>query len=123
MQEHLAGHASFHDKLRDQYLYNGVLVRTSTKEARLTITNGMGSDKGETLVTTERETILFLWNWIQAMRRQQYRQSPAHAVPKPKTAEAEALEPCPFCKGDGFIPVWDTLAECAVCHGTGQALC
>jgi len=78
--------------------------------------------RGETLTTLKQESILFLWHWKQAMRRQQYRQAPARPAPKPVAPDADTFEPCPFCGGDGAIPVWDVLAECAVCRGTGQRL-
>ena len=119
--EHLSGHVQFHDVLRDQYLYNGVVIRTSTSEARLTVASGVDGVEGESLVSGERETILFLWNVIQALRRQQYRQSPPRGAPKPGV-DAEQLRPCRNCGGEGYVHVWDVIAECAVCRGTGRML-
>lgn len=116
--ERLSGPVQFHDVLRDKYLYNGVVIRTSTREARLTVTSGAD---GESFVSRERETILFLSNVIRAQRQQQYRQSP----PKKGTnrgVDAEPLHPCLNCGGEGYVHVWDVIAECAVCRGTGRML-
>lgn len=120
--EQLEGHMRFHDVLRDEYLYNGVLIRTSTKEGYLTVTNGIDGAEGELIATTDRNVILFLWNTIKALRRQQYRQTPPKSTPKPTYSGPAMLEACPNCGGEGFVCVWDVLAECAVCKGTGQVL-
>lgn len=119
VQEHLEGNMRFHDVLRDEYLFNGVLIRTSTKEVRITVTSGADGDGGEPLLSTDRGTIVFVWNVIQELRRQQYRQTPPRSVPKPASAETAFLEKCSYCGGEGFVHVWDALAECAVCKGTG----
>lgn len=117
-REHLEGNMCFHDVLRDEYIYNGVVIRTSTKQVPLAIASGTDGEEGEALVTTDRETILFVWNLIQALRSQQYRQTPPKAAPKP-VVDPEMLRSCRKCGGEGVVHVWDVIAECAICRGTG----